>query len=130
MKITMASITVTDQDKALSFYTTKLGFVKKADVHMGPLRWLTVASPEGADGVELILEKDDFPPARTYQQARFSAGIPMVAFASRDIQAEYQKLKKAGVQFRGEPQPMGPIISAVFEDGCGNLVNLVQTVAT
>ncbi len=129
MKITMASITVTDQDQALSFYTTKLGFVKKADVQMGPLRWLTVASPEGADGVELILEKDDFPPARTYQQARLSAGIPMVAFTSRDIQTEYQKLKKAGVQFRGEPQPLGPIISAVFEDGCGNLVHLVQAVA-
>jgi len=130
MKITMANIIVTDQDKALSFYTTKLGFVKKADVDMGPLRWLTVASPEGVDGVELILEKDDFPPARTYQQARFGAGIPVVAFTSRDIQAEYQKLKKAGVQFRGEPQPLGPIISAVFEDGCGNLVHLVQPVAT
>jgi catechol 2,3-dioxygenase-like lactoylglutathione lyase family enzyme len=130
MKISMASITVSDQDKALSFYTTKLGFVKKADIQMGPLRWLTVGSPEGLDGIELILEKDDFPPARTYQQARFNAGIPMVAFTSREIQAEYRQLRSAGVTFRGEPQPMGPIISAVFEDGCGNLVNLVEVIAT
>jgi len=97
---------------------------------MGPLRWLTVASPEGADDVELILEKDDFPPARAYQQARFNAGIPMVAFTSRDIQAEYQKLKRAGVNFLGEPKSLGSIVSAVFEDGCGNLLHLVQPVTS
>ena len=126
MQIKLAHILVDDQDKALAFYTNMLGFTKTADVDLGPLRWLTLASPEGAKGVELQLEKTDFPPAQTYQKARYDAGIPLVAFTSSDIDAEYARLKKNGVKFRGEPTDIGPILSVVFEDGCGNLVHLVQ----
>jgi catechol 2,3-dioxygenase-like lactoylglutathione lyase family enzyme len=126
MRITLASVMVDDQDKALRFYTAVLGFAKKSDIPMGPYRFLTVFSPEGVEGAELMLEPIDFPPSRTYQKARFDAGIPAVAFMSTDIQAEYRRLKKAGVSFRGEPQSMGPIIAVVFEDTCGNLINLVQ----
>jgi 4-hydroxyphenylpyruvate dioxygenase-like putative hemolysin len=126
MLIKLANILVDDQDKALAFYTNVLGFTKTADVNLGPLRWLTVASPEGAQGVELVMEKTDFPPAKTYQKARYDAGIPHVAFTSSNIHAEYARLKSNGVKFRGEPTDAGPVLSAVFEDGCGNLVHLVQ----
>ena len=126
MEIRLASITVNDQEKALSFYTTILGFVKDKDIPMGPFRWLTVNSPEGAKGVELVLEPMGFPPAKEYQQALFAAGIPATAFITRDIAAEYKRLKALGVVFRGEPKSMGPITAVVFEDTCGNLINLVQ----
>jgi catechol 2,3-dioxygenase-like lactoylglutathione lyase family enzyme len=126
MEIRLASMLVDDQEKALRFYTEKLGFVKKNDVLLGTYRWLTVCSPEGAEGVELVLEKLAFPPARDYQAALFAAGIPLTAFLTRDIQAEYQRLKGIGVAFRGEPAKMGPITGVLFEDTCGNLVNLVQ----
>lgn len=127
MKIAMTVISVDDQDKALQFYTNKLGFFKKTDMNLGPLRWLTVSSPEGAEGVELVLEKTEFPPSRVYQKARYEAGIPVVAFNSSDIQAEYRRLKERGVAVRGEPNDMGPFITLSFEDGCGNLLSLVQT---
>lgn len=126
MEIRLTSITVDDQDKALQFYTEKLGFVKKHDIPMGPFRWLTVTAPEGAEGVELVLEPLGFPPAVTYQQALFAAGIPATAFITHNIQAEYQRLKAAGVVFRGEPASMGPITAVLFEDTCGNLINLVE----
>lgn len=126
MQIKLTSIMVADQDEALRFYTDVLGFVKVADIPMGPFRWLTVTSPDGVVGVELVLEPMAFPPAHIYQKALFEAGIPATAFITNDIQAEYQRLKKLGVSFRGEPQSMGPITSAVFEDTCGNLINLVQ----
>lgn len=126
MQIKFTSITVEDQDQALQFYTNVLGFKKMADIPMGQYRWLTVISPEGADGVELVLEPLGFPPARTYQKALFDAGIPATAFITTDIQAEYQRLKDLGVTFRGEPKQMGPIAAVLFEDTCGNLINLVQ----
>jgi catechol 2,3-dioxygenase-like lactoylglutathione lyase family enzyme len=126
MQIKLASIMVDDQDKALRFYTTVLGFVKTTDMPMGPLRWLTVSSLDGVRGVELVLEPTDFPPSRTYQKARFDAGIPAAAFFTDDIKAEVQRLTRAGVSFRGEPQNLGPITAVVFEDSCGNLINLVQ----
>ncbi len=126
MKITLASIFVEDQDRALGFYTSVLGFQKKHDIPMGQFRWLTVTSPEGAEGVELVLEPMAFPPARTFQQALFDAGIPATAFMTTDIAAEYQKLKALGVNFRGEPSNMGPVTVVLFEDTCGNLINLVQ----
>jgi 4-hydroxyphenylpyruvate dioxygenase-like putative hemolysin len=126
MQITMSVISVDDQDNALEFYTGKLGFTKKTDMNMGPLRWLTVSSPEGAEGVELVLEKTDFPPAKTYQKARFDAGIPAIAFTSSDIHTEYAQLKERGVTCRGAPRDMGPFTSFSFEDGCGNLLSLVQ----
>ncbi len=126
MQIKLASIFVEDQDKALAFYTNKLGFVKKEDIPMGQYRWLTVTSPEGVEGVELVLEPMGFPPARTFQKALFEAGIPATAFLTSDIKAEYERLKKAGVVFRSEPQNMGPVTVTLFEDTCGNLINLAQ----
>ena len=126
MQITLASVLVDDQDKALEFYTTLLGFQKQADIPLGAFRWLTVTSPEGAQGAELVLEPMGFPPAKTYQKALFEAGIPATAFITHDIQSEYQRLQAAGVVFRSEPQAMGPITAAIFEDTCGNLINLVQ----
>jgi catechol 2,3-dioxygenase-like lactoylglutathione lyase family enzyme len=126
MQIKLASVMVDDQAKALHFYTSVLGFVKQADIPMGPFRWLTVRSPEGVEGAELVLEPMGFPPARIYQQALFDAGIPATAFITTDIQAEFRRLKEAGVRFRGEPQGIGPITAVLFEDTCGNLINLVQ----
>jgi catechol 2,3-dioxygenase-like lactoylglutathione lyase family enzyme len=126
MRISLSSILVDNQDKALEFYTNSLGFKKMADIDMGAFRWLTVVSPEGAEGVEVVLEPIAFPPAKTYQQALFEAGIPQTAFLTDDIEAEYQRLKDKGVVFRNAPVAIGPIISTLFEDTCGNLINLVQ----
>jgi len=126
MQITFASIMVDDQDKALEFYTSKLGFVKKHDVPIGAYRWITVSSPEGVEGVELVLEPMGFAPAKTYQKQLFDAGIPATAFISTDIKAEFARLRERGVVFRGEPASMGKITTVLFEDTCGNLINLVQ----
>jgi catechol 2,3-dioxygenase-like lactoylglutathione lyase family enzyme len=129
MQITLTSIMVDDQDRALHFYTALLGFEVKHDIPMGEFRWLTVCSPEGAAGVELVLEPMGFPPARAYQKALFEAGIPATAFMSQDIAMEYQRLKERGVNFRGEPADMGAFKMVLFEDTCGNLINLVQPAA-
>ena len=129
MQIKFISVMVEDQDSALHFYTSVLGFEKMADIPMGQFRWLTVCSPEGIAGVELVLEPMSFPPARTYQKALFEAGIPAAALITKDIAAEVQRLKARGVKFRGEPTNMGPITTVVFEDTCGNLINLVQPMA-
>lgn len=126
MRIGLSSVMVDDQAKALKFYTEKLGFVKKADVPVGEYRWLTVISPEGPESVELVLEPMAFLPARNYQKALYDAGIPLTAFFSRDIQDEFTRLKKRGVEFRGEPAKMGPVTVVLFEDTCGNLIQLVQ----
>lgn len=126
MQIKLASVLVDDQEKALQFYTTQLGFVKDKDIPMGTFRWLTVNSPEGAEGVELVLEPMAFPPSAVYQRALFEAGIPATAFITQDIAGEYARLKAKGVQFRGEPTRMGPVIVVLLEDTCGNLINLVQ----
>lgn len=130
MQIRLASVMVENQDTALRFYSAVLGFVKSKDIPMGPsFRWLTVTSPEGAEGVELVLEPMGFPPAQTFQKALFSAGIPATAFLTNDIASEYRRLKSLGVVFRGEPTKMGPITAVLFEDTCGNLINLVQPAA-
>jgi len=129
MQIRLASVMVENQENALRFYTAKLGFVKNKDIPMGQFRWLTVSSPEGAEGVELVLEPMSFPPAQTYQKALFAAGIPAPAFLTSDIHAEFRRLKALGVKFRGEPASMGPITAVLFEDTCGNLINLVQPAA-
>jgi len=130
MQIKLSSLTVEDQEKALQFYTTILGFEKVADIPMGEYRWLTVSSPDGIAGVELVLEPLGFAPARAYQKALFDAGIPATAFMTQDIAADYARLIGRGVHFRSEPKTMGPVIVALFEDGCGNLINLVQLLAT
>lgn len=129
MQITLVSLFVEDQDRALAFYTNILDFEKKHDIPMGTFRWLTVCSPEGAVGVELVLEPMAFPPSRIYQKALFEAGIPATAFMTKDITAEYARLKARGVKFRGEPKSVGPVTVVLFEDTCGNLINLVQPVA-
>jgi len=129
MQIKFARVTVEDQDKALRFYTEILGFVKAADLSMRVYRFLTVTSPEGVAGAELVLEPPGFPPALAYQKARFDAGIPAAAFITFDIAAEYRRLANKGVRFRGKPQNLGPITTVLFEDGCGNLINLVQPTA-
>lgn len=126
MQIKLVSIPVDDQDKALGFYTSILGFETCADVPMGPYRWLTVTSPDGMDGVELVLEPMSFEPARVYQAALFNAGIPATAFISKNIHADYTRLRSMGVIFRSEPQDLGPVTTCIFEDTCGNLINLAQ----
>lgn len=129
MQIKFTSVMVSDQDAALAFYTGVLGFEKCADIPMGSYRWLTVTSPDGLPGVELVLEPMGFAPARVYQKALFDAGIPATALISADIAADVRRLRSKGVVVRGEPQAMGPISAVLFEDTCGNLVNLVQPIA-
>lgn len=126
MQIKLNSILVEDQDRALAFYTGALGFVKLHDIPMGPFRWLTITSPDGVAGMELVLEPMAFPPAREYQKALYAAGIPLTAFFTSDIKAEVARLRAQGVVFRGEPVNAGPIMTVLFEDTCGNLINLVQ----
>ncbi len=126
MKIKLASIFVDDQDKALRFYTDVLGFVKKTDIPIGEARWLTVVSPEAPDEVELVLEPDANPASRTFTKAIFEQGIPLTAFAVEDIRQEYERLKKVGVAFTMEPTTMGEVTVAVFDDTCGNLIQLYQ----
>ncbi|MDP2791696.1 MAG: VOC family protein [Rectinemataceae bacterium] len=130
MQIKFSSVMINNQDDALRFYTEVLGFKKMADLPMGTYRWLTVVSPDGIEGVELVLEPMGFPPARTYQKALFDAGIPALALISGNIASECERLKKHGVVFRSEPTRMGMITAAVFEDSCGNLINLVQPGST
>jgi predicted enzyme related to lactoylglutathione lyase len=126
MKIKLTSVMVTNQEKALKFYTVVLGFVKKNDVPVGEHRWLTVVSPEGPADIELLLEPMGFPPAQTYQQALFEAGIPLTSFAVDDIQKEYERMEKLGVVFTMKPTSMGPVTVAVFDDSCGNLIQIAQ----
>jgi len=126
MKIKLTSVLVPDQEKALRFYTDVLGFVKKEDIPLGEFRWLTVVSPEGTEDIELVLEPNAHVAAKAYQQALFDDGIPLTAFASDNVQEEYVRLKKLGVVFLSEPTEMGPTTVAVFEDTCGNLIQLFQ----
>jgi catechol 2,3-dioxygenase-like lactoylglutathione lyase family enzyme len=126
MQLKFISMMVDDQSKALAFYTDVLGFEKMADLPIGDYRWLTVTAPDGMAGVELVLEPIAFEPARVYQRALFDAGVPASAFISNDIHADFARLKAAGVVFRGAPTVMGPITAVMFEDTCGNLINLVQ----
>ena len=120
-------IKVDDQDKALNFYTTILGFVKRLDVPMGPFRWLTVSAPDDVNGVELVLEPNSLPPALASQRALYEGGFPAAIFSTDDIHGEYERLKGLGVAFRGEPDSSGPVTTVFFEDTCGNLINLVQS---
>ncbi len=126
VKIALTSVLVDDQDKALKFYTEVVGFVKKQDLPAGAFRFLTVVSPEGPDDVELLLEPNDNPAAKTFQQAIYAQGIPATSFAVDDIQAEYERMRELGVAFRTEPTRAGPVTVAVFDDTCGNLIQLHQ----
>lgn len=126
MKIKLTSVFVDDQEKALKFYTEALGFVKKRDIPLGQFKWLTVVSSEEPDGTELLLEPNDNPAAKTFQQAIFKQGIPAASFNVEDIQKEYERMKKLGVAFSMEPTKTGPVTIAVFDDTCGNLIQLNQ----
>jgi len=126
MKIKVTSVMVDDQDKALKFYTEKLGFVKKKEIPLGEHKWLTVVSGEEPDGVELLLEPMGFAPARVFQKALKDAGIPLTMFNVDDIQSEYERLEESGVRFSMKPTQMGPATLAVFDDTCGNNIQLVQ----
>ena len=126
MKIVITSVLVDDQAKALAFYTEKLGFVKSKDVPLGAYRWLTVVSPEGAHGVELLLEPTGHPASAPFQKALFDSNVPATSFGTDDIQAEFKRLSDKGVVFRKPPTKMGPVTIAVFEDTCGNLIQMAQ----
>ena len=126
MRINVTSVLVDDQDKALRFYTDVIGFVKKTDVPVGDAKWLTVVSPEAPDGVELLLEPDSHPAARPFKEALVADGIPYTSFAVDDVQAEYERLKGLGVKFVQEPTEMGPVTTAVFDDTCGNLIQIAS----
>lgn len=126
MKIHVTSVPVDNQDKALKFYTGKLGFIKKTEVPMGEHRWLTVVSPTEQNGVELLLEPMGFEPARVYQKALKDAGIPYTSFMVADVVKEYERLIGLGVKFSMEPREMGPVKMAILDDTCGNNIQLVQ----
>jgi catechol 2,3-dioxygenase-like lactoylglutathione lyase family enzyme len=126
MKINVTSVYVDDQAKALAFYTDVLGFVKKNDVPVGEYRWLTVVSSEAPDGVELLLEPDAHPAARPFKEALVADGMPFTSFAVDDVQAEYERLGSLGVTFVQPPTAMGPVTTAVFDDTCGNLIQIAS----
>ena len=126
MRIKLTSIMVDDQEKALRFYTDLLGFKKKHEIPVGEYRWLTVVSPEGPDDIELSLEPNANPAAKTFQEAMFKQGIPLAAFEVSDIQADYDRLRGHGVAFTCAPTQTGPVTIALFSDTCGNLIQLYQ----
>jgi catechol 2,3-dioxygenase-like lactoylglutathione lyase family enzyme len=126
IKIVVTSVLVDDQEKALRFYTDKLGFVKKHDIPMGEARWLTVVSPGDNDGVELLLEPDGHPAARPFKEALVADGIPLTSFGVDNVQAEFDRLSSAGVTFTQPPVNLGPVTTAVLDDTCGNLIQIAQ----
>ncbi|MEJ2856872.1 MULTISPECIES: VOC family protein [unclassified Saccharothrix] len=126
MRIHLTSVFVDDQAKAHAFYTDVLGFVTKHDVPLGTDRWLTVVSPEEPDGTELLLEPSSHPAVKPYKDALVEDGIPAASFAVTDLQAEYDRLTGLGVRFTQQPLESGPVITAVLDDTCGNLIQLLQ----
>jgi predicted enzyme related to lactoylglutathione lyase len=126
MKIKVTSVFVDDQDNALRFYTEVLGFSKKTDFSQGPFRWLTVASPEEPDGIQLQLALNNNPAAKTYQQAMFEQGQPAMMFYTDNIQGDYERIKALGAEFTMPPTDVTASIIAKLNDTCGNLIQLVQ----
>ena len=126
IRITVTSVLVDDQDRALRFYTQMLGFRPALDIPLGDYRWLTVVSPAEPDGVQLLLEPNIHPAARAFQQALHGDGIPAATFAVDDVHAEYERLSGLGVRFTGEPAPAGTTIAAALDDTCGNLIGIHQ----
>jgi catechol 2,3-dioxygenase-like lactoylglutathione lyase family enzyme len=124
MRINLTSVLVDDQAKALAFYTDVLGFVKKTDIPMGEHSWLTVVSPDDPGGVELVLEPDAHPAVGPFKDALVADGIPFTSFAVADVQAEFERLTTLGVKFTQPPTEMGPVTTAVFDDTCGNLIQI------
>ena len=133
MKIKIVSIPVRDQQKALEFYTDILGFVKKVDIPLGgENRWLTVVSKDQQDGPELLLEPapNHFEPSKVFQDALMKVGMPWTQFYVDDIQAEFERLIKLGVEFSMKPTEMGTVIAAIFNDTCGNNIQLIEEINT
>ena len=126
MRISLTSVFVDDQAQALTFYTDVLGFIKKTDVPMGPHRWLTVVSPQDPDGVELVLEPAGHPAVQPFREALMHDGIPFTSFSVADVGEEHRRLAARGVRFTQEPAAMGPVTTAVFHDGCGNLIQIAS----
>lgn len=126
MRIHLTSVFVDDQAKALEFYTQKLGFVVKDDVPIGADRWLTVASAEDPDGTRLLLEPSGHPAVNPFKTALVADGIPATQFAVDDVQADFERLSGLGVRFTQEPVTMGPVTVAVFDDSCGNLIQIAH----
>jgi catechol 2,3-dioxygenase-like lactoylglutathione lyase family enzyme len=124
MKIVVTSVFVDDQEKALQFYTKVMGFVKKTEIPLGEARWLTVVSPDDPEGTELLLEPDGHPAVTPFKRALVEDGIPYTSFAVADVEAEYQRLRLAGVQFTQPPVRMGDVTTAVLDDTCGNLIQI------
>ncbi|NNG36735.1 VOC family protein [Nakamurella aerolata] len=126
-RISYCNVFVDDQQKALEFYTEKLGFVAKHDIPLGGgARWLTVVSPDDVDGTELLLEPDSHPAVGPYQRALVDDGIPATAFGVQDARAEAERLRGLGVRIVREPVDMGTIVSVLIDDTCGNLIQLQQ----
>jgi catechol 2,3-dioxygenase-like lactoylglutathione lyase family enzyme len=126
MRIYVTSVLVDDQDKALTFYTEVLGFVKKVEIPLGEARWLTVVSPEDPEGTQLLLEPGGHPAVGPFKRALVEDGIPFTSFAVGDVHREYDRLRSAGVRFAQEPLEMGGVTTAVFDDTCGNLIQIVE----
>lgn len=126
MRITQTSVFVDDQAKAEEFYTGVLGLEVRHDIPLGQFRWLTVVSPDDRDGTELVLEPNEHPAARAYTEALMADGIPTTSFTVDDVEAEHARLTALGVTFTQPPVPMGPVVTAVLDDTCGNLVQLVS----
>jgi catechol 2,3-dioxygenase-like lactoylglutathione lyase family enzyme len=126
VRINLTSVFVDDQDKALRFYTEVLGFVKKTEVPLGEHSWLTVVSPDDPDGVELVLEPSEHPAVRPFKEALVADGIPFNSFAVDDVHKEFDRLRGLGVRFTQEPAEMGPVTTAVFDDTCGNLIQIAS----
>ena len=127
MRIHLSSVFVGDQDKALQFYTEVLGFTKKTEIPLGEARWLTVVSPDDPSGTELVLEPDGHPAVKPFKEALVDDGIPFTSFAVDDVNQEFERLRRLGVQFTQEPVEMGSVTTAVFDDTCGNLIQIAQS---
>jgi catechol 2,3-dioxygenase-like lactoylglutathione lyase family enzyme len=126
MRIVVTSVLVDDQEKAFRFYTDLLGFVVKHDIPLGEHRWLTVVSSEDPDGTELLLEPDAHPAAKPFKEALVGDGIPFTSFGVADVQATYERLSALGVRFTQPPTAMGTVTTAVFDDTCGNLIQIAS----
>lgn len=130
MKILFTSVFVDDQAKALAFYTDVLGFRPKSDVPLGEHRWLTVVAPDAPDGVELVLEPDEHPAVKPFTTALAEDGIPVTSLGVEDVRSEYERLRALGVRFTQEPTEMGPVVTAVLDDTCGNLLQIMAPAAS
>ena len=126
MRIHLASVFVDDQQKALRFYTETLGFQLKHNIPLGDYAWITVVSEEAPEGTELLLEPDEHPAVRPFKRALVKDGIPSTSFAVDDVEGEHERLAARGVRFVQPPTDLGTVITAVFDDSCGNLIQIAE----